>query len=74
MDKKMKRETAETVKVQCLVAIRSLHDIFALCSDVETIEIRKPLGILIGRIDFDALDVVYQQYPDLDDLKDKLPT
>ncbi len=66
----MKREAAEIVQKQALMSIQNLLHIARVFKQEEVPEIWKPLGILIGQIDYEIIRVVGEQYPDLDDLRD----
>lgn len=67
----MKRDAAEIVQKQALLAVQNLHEIARTLKQEEVPEIWRPLGILIGEIDYNILRVVSEQYPDLEDLDDK---
>jgi hypothetical protein len=48
----------------------ALNCCYERCSPEEYKTIKKAVGLSIGRINLELLDFVYQQYPDLDHLKD----
>jgi hypothetical protein len=41
----------------------------AECSDQEVQQFRRAIGSVIGRIQIEVLDLLYAQYPEIDDFK-----
>lgn len=41
------------------------------CSEDERERIKRGVGLSIGRIDVDLLAVIYEQYPEIDHLRDR---
>jgi hypothetical protein len=69
----MDRIFASHAKQYALEAIASLSKILIVssgkCSKQEYEKIKRGVGISIGQIQMDLLEVVYKQFPDMDDLK-----
>lgn len=67
----MKRDLAETVKIKALNAVKELNSIVLEDFDwdaPENYNLKKGIGLSIGRIEIEILGVIYKKYPDLDDL------
>ena len=69
----IEKERAAEIRESALRAISELSRLLEACrgrcSDDDYERLRKGVGLSIGRIQTDLLDVVYSAYPDLDDLK-----
>ena len=69
----MDRNCAEQIKSCALQAIESLSRALAETGrkmpELEYAKLKKCVGLSIGRIQTDMLEMVYSQYPDMDDLK-----
>jgi hypothetical protein len=69
----MDRELAVAIKDHGLKAVvelgLALKCCFKRCSPEEYAILKRAIGLSIGRINLELLDVVYAQYPDLDHLK-----
>jgi hypothetical protein len=69
----MDKETAIEIKKRRVNAIRLLYEALSACenrcSPEEFERIRRGVGLSIGIIDTELLVVVYQAYPEIDDLK-----
>ncbi len=69
----MEKELAEIVRHNGLEAVKSLSTILqraqGRCSPEEFEVLRKGVGLAIGRIQMEILEVVNREYPELDDLK-----
>ena len=70
----MKRNTGEKIQNKALVAITELTSMLATLendnaskADIESF--KKPIGIIIGKIQMDIFEKIYVEHPDLDDLK-----
>ncbi|MBI5874884.1 MAG: hypothetical protein HZB81_03400 [Deltaproteobacteria bacterium] len=60
----------------CKLALKAISDLSrilnvsqGLCLEAEYEQIKKGVGLSIGKIQTDILDVIYTIYPELDDLK-----
>ena len=73
MDSMIEKECAAEVRECALKAISELSRLLEACrdrcSDDDYERLRKGVGLSIGRIQTDLLDVVYSAYPELDDRK-----
>ena len=71
----MDKRYAIEMKEHGVRAIKELMDLlniaFDRCSPEECELIKRGVGLSIGRIDVDLLSIIYQQYPEIDDLADK---
>jgi len=69
----IEESTAKEVHALALSAVSELSKILQMsngrCSDEEYERIRKGVGMAIGRIQSDILDLICAAYPELDDLK-----
>lgn len=69
----MKKKQAIEIKKYSLDAISELSKILSIqresVSEEEYERLKKGVGIAIGDIQINLLDVIYSQYPDIDDLK-----
>ena len=69
----MEKELAEIVRNNGLEAVKSLSAILPIaqgrCSPEEFEILRRAVGLSIGRIQMEVLEVVYREHPELDDLK-----
>jgi hypothetical protein len=69
----IEKECAAEVRESCLKAITELTRLLEACrdrcSDDDYERLRRGIGLSIGRIQTELLDVVYSAYPELDDLK-----
>lgn len=69
------QQDAIKAKDHALKAIVELNKLLLLvegkCSEEEYEQIKKAVGLSIGRIDVDILSLIYAAYPELDDLKNK---
>lgn len=69
----IEKQCAMKVRDLALKAVSDLSQIPVVsrgcCSDEEYEQIKKAVGLSIGRIQIDILDVVCTAYPELDDLK-----
>jgi hypothetical protein len=69
----IEKDIAIKIQGHALRSIESLHDALTSAVDhcsVDDFElIRRGVGIAIGDIQMDILEVIYQQYPDLDHLR-----
>ena len=69
----MEREGAEQIRGLALQAACDLAKVLKVisgrCSDEQYEKIRKAVGLCIGGIQVDLLDIVYAEYPDLKDLR-----
>ncbi len=74
----MDRMSAEIIKDKALRAITELHSIITdLDFDWDSAELRpikRGVGLSIGRIDTELLSLIYEEHPDLDDLRDRKPS
>lgn len=64
---------ATEVKTRALNAIRELNSIAAIPIDWKSekmYKLRKAIGFAIGSIDYEILALVYQKFPELNDLKE----
>lgn len=70
----MDRDLAIDLKDHGLKAVveltLALNCCYERCSPEEYAILKRAVGLSIGRINLELLDVVYTQYPDLDHLKD----
>jgi hypothetical protein len=68
----IEKEVAIEVQKHALDAIRSLSDALSACenrcSPEEFEQIKRGVGLSMGRIETELLSVIYRAYPDLDDL------
>ena len=71
----MNKDVADIVKEHALRAVEDLTAIlFKIqehCSEEDFNSIRRGVGSSLGRIQVDLLSVVYAQYPEMDDLKER---
>jgi hypothetical protein len=70
----MKKELALEAQSKALEAIKILHSIVKLDADWTQKDmqlLKRGVGISIGTIEVDLLAVIYEKYPDLDDLDSK---
>lgn len=71
----MDKQAALEMKEHGVRAIRELVDLLNIaldrCSHEECESIKRGVGLSIGRIDVDLLGIIYKQYPEIDDLKEK---
>lgn len=69
----MEKECAIEARECALKSITELSRLLDVCrgrcSDDDYERLRKGVGLSIGRIQTDVLDVIYATHPDLDDLK-----
>ncbi|MEN9864541.1 MAG: hypothetical protein RL748_131 [Pseudomonadota bacterium] len=68
----MEREFAIAAKAYALNAVASLSFIAREAKDwegAEMQELRRAVGLAMGRISTDILEAIYKTYPDLDDLE-----
>ena len=66
----MKKEEALKTQTLALEAIRNLTQILYVIERTPEYELlKKATGISIGRIQTDILDVIYKEYPEIDDLE-----
>ncbi len=69
----IERESAIEIKKHSLNAITELSKVLEVsqghCSEAEYERIKKGVGLSIGKIQISILDPIYDEYPDLDDLK-----
>jgi len=70
----MNKETALGIQHQALEAIKALLEILNRyeqeCSAEEQQQLRRGVGLSIGKIQIDLLQPICAQYPEIDDLKD----
>jgi hypothetical protein len=66
------RQAAEELRDQSLEAVSQLSRILLVsqsrCSQDQFDRIKKGVGLAIGQIQSEVLDMIYAQYPDLDEL------
>lgn len=66
------RQSAEALRDQSLQAVSQLSRVLMVsrnrCSPDEFERVRKGVGLAIGHVQSEVLDMIYSQYPDLDDL------
>jgi len=71
-DSLMDRQLAVEVQQHALDAIRSLSDALDACKDRcsanEYEQLKRGVGLSMGRIETELLAVIYKAFPDLDDL------
>jgi hypothetical protein len=69
----MEKKTAIEVKQHALDAVRALSEALSSCehrcSPEEYQQIKRGVGLSMGRIETELLAVIYAAYPELDDLK-----
>ena len=69
----MNKQDAIEMKEHGLTAIEELSDLLNIalgrCSPGEYERIKRGVGLSIGRIQTELLDVIYETYPELDHLK-----
>ena len=69
----MDKETAIEIQKNALSALRSLSDALSACenrcSAEEYQQIKRGVGLSMGRIETELLGVIYAAYPEIDDLK-----
>ena len=69
----MEKTIAIEIREHALSAIRALVEVLNVCRDgcspEEFQQIKRGVGLSIGRIETELLAVVYAAYPELDDLK-----
>jgi hypothetical protein len=67
------RRSAEELRDAALQAVSQLSRILLVgrnrCSAAEFERIKKAVGLAIGQVQTEILELVYSRYPDLDDLK-----
>jgi hypothetical protein len=70
----IEKQTAIKIREHALRAVEELHDALTSslndCSAEDFDMIRRGVGLSIGKIQMELLEIVYQQHPDLDHLKD----
>jgi hypothetical protein len=70
----MEKKVAIEIQQHALDAIRSLAQALSAsenrCSSEEFQQIKRGVGLSMGRIETELLGVIYAVYPELDDLKD----
>lgn len=70
----IEKDTAIVIQKHALHAVESLHDALTSsinhCSTEDFELIRRGVATTIGDIQMDILELIYQQYPELDHLKD----
>jgi hypothetical protein len=70
----VEKEIALQIQKRSLNAIVELNTILfeiqGKCPDEDFAEIKHGVGLSIGRIQMELLEVINSQYPDIDDLKD----
>ena len=68
------KKIAIEVQGHALTAIRALSDALSAaenrCSPEEYQQIKRGVGLSMGRIETELLGLIYAAYPELDDLKD----
>ncbi|MEN5182174.1 hypothetical protein ABE501_20730 [Comamonas testosteroni] len=68
----MNKHTAENIKNLALESITSLTKILSISQNSTSIEdyeqLRRGVGIAIGEIQCGVLDILYDKFPDIDDL------
>ena len=71
-DAMMNKPTAIEIKERSLSAVSELSQLLnaikGRCSSEEYDRIKRGVGLSIGRIQTELLDIVYTAYPELDDL------
>ena len=70
----MTPQSAQIIKSCSLAAISEIHKIVSELPEGEYAEIRRAIGLVIGRIKVDILGPVYANYPALDDLTNTPPS
>jgi hypothetical protein len=69
----MEKKTATEIQQHALVAVRALSEALSACenrcSPEEYQQIKRGVGLSMGRIETELLGVIYAAYPELDDLK-----
>ena len=69
----MEKKTAIEIQQHALVAIRAESDALSSCENQCSLEeyqqIKRGVGLSMGRIETELLGVIYDAYPELDDLK-----
>lgn len=70
----IEKDTAIKIRDHALRAVENVHDALTAsighCSEEDFERIRRGAGTIIGDIQMELLEVVYQQYPELDHLKE----
>jgi hypothetical protein len=69
----MERSVAILAQKNCLEAIGLLHSILGsqnLWDEPNLQQLKRGIGLSIGRIETEVLALIYAAHPDLDDLKD----
>ena len=73
----MKKNDAIELRDHGLRAIEELTLLLNIawerCSQDERERIKRGVGLSIGRIDVDLLSVIYEQFPDIDNLQNRGP-
>ncbi len=67
----MTRETAQIIKERCNRALRELTSILEIkndCTEEEFAAVKRGVGLSLGRIQMELLEMVNAQYSDMDDL------
>ena len=68
----MEQEVAVEIQRHALAAVRSLSDALEACKDrcskEEYQEVKRGVGLSIGRIETELLAIIYKKFPELDDL------
>ena len=68
----MKKEDATEIRDHALSAIKELMTLFHFakdrCSPDQYEKIKQGVGLVIGKIQMEVLEVINQEYPELDDL------
>ena len=66
------REIAIQVQQHALAAVKSFSEALYACTDrcsaEEYDQIKRGVGLSIGRVETELLTIIYKQFPDLDDL------
>jgi hypothetical protein len=71
----MNKDFAISAKQYALCAVENFSQLLTSakaggCSQEEYLQLHKEIGLLIGSTHMRVLEMIYKQYPDLDDLKD----
>jgi hypothetical protein len=69
----MNKEFAISAKRYALLAVENFSQLLIAaksgCTEEEYLILHKEVGILIGNTQMRVLEMIYEKYPDLDDLK-----
>jgi hypothetical protein len=71
----MDRKLSIEAQARALSAIKELHSIVKLDFDWNEDDLKAlkiGIGISIGTIEVDLLNIIYREFPDLDDLKNQI--